>query len=105
MLDQFEAMTLGPSGPGQQLEATADPAYYPRPTGAEAEGAGAPPPPFLPGNCDARFMRLNVNAVPVQQARAGLPGLSLTRWLGTQAALHIIGVGVCQDHRRWFWRQ
>ena len=41
MLDQFEAMTLGPCGPGQQLEATADPAYYPRPTGAEAEGAGA----------------------------------------------------------------
>ena len=67
VLDQFEAMTLGPSGPGQQHEVTADPAYYPRPTGAEAESAGAPPAAFLPGNCDARFMRLTVNAIPVQQ--------------------------------------
>ena len=70
VLDQFEAMTLGPSGPGQQHEVHADPAYYPRPTGAEAEAAGAPPAAFLPGNCDPRFMRLTVNAIPVQQVGA-----------------------------------
>ena len=67
VLDAFEAMSLGPSGPGQAADVTADPAYYPRPTGEEAAMAGAPPPPFLPGNCDPRYMRLTVNAVPAQQ--------------------------------------
>ena len=68
ILDAFEAMTLGPGAPGQH-DPTMDPAYYPRPTGEDAEAAGQPPPPFQPGNCDPRFMRLTCNAIPSQQAR------------------------------------
>lgn len=67
ILDAFEAMTLGPGAPGQQ-DPTMDPAYYPRPTGEDAGVAGQPPPPFQPGNCDPRFMRLTCNAIPSQQA-------------------------------------
>ena len=67
ILDAFEAMTLGPGAPGQQ-DPTMDPAYYPRPTGEDASTAGQPPPPFQPGNCDPRFMRLTCNAIPSQQA-------------------------------------
>lgn len=67
ILDAFEAMTLGPGAPGQH-DPTMYPAYYPRPTGEDAESAGQPPPPFQQGNCDPRFMRLTVNAVPSQQA-------------------------------------
>ena len=66
ILDAFEAMTLGPGAPGQH-DPMMDPAYYPRPTGENAETAGQPPPPFQAGNCDPRFMRLTVNAVPSQQ--------------------------------------
>ena len=70
ILDAFDAMTLGPGAPGQQ-DASTDPAYYPRPTGAAAETAGQAPPPFQPGNCDPRYMRLTCNAIPSQQARPG----------------------------------
>ncbi len=68
ILDAFEAMTLGPGAPGQH-DPMMDPAYYPRPTGENTEAAGQPPPPFQAGNCDPRFMRLTVNAVPSQQVR------------------------------------
>jgi hypothetical protein len=70
ILDQFEMLTLGPSAPGQQQDPTQDPAYYPRPTGEEAAAARAAPPPFHPGNCSPRFMRLTVNAIPSQQVGA-----------------------------------
>lgn len=67
VLDQFEALTLGPSGPGQQQDETQDPAYYPRPVGEDAALSRVPPPTVFPGNCSPRFMRLTVNAVPSQQ--------------------------------------
>ncbi len=71
ILDAFDAMTLGPGAPGQQ-DASTNPAYYPRPTGEAAETAGQAPPPFQPGNCDPRYMRLTCNAIPSQQACPGL---------------------------------
>lgn len=67
VLDQFDSLTLGPGAPGQQQDPMQSPAYYPRPTGEEAAAARAPLPPAHPGNCDARFMRPTVNAVPNQQ--------------------------------------
>lgn len=67
VLDQFDSLTLGPSAPGQQQDPMQNPAYYPRPTGEEAAAARAPLPPAHPGNCDARFMRPTVNAIPAQQ--------------------------------------
>ena len=78
ILDAFESMTLGPGAPGQ-ADPLIDPAYYPRPTGEDAETAGLPPPPFQQGNCDPRFMRLTVNAIPSQQVSVGLhlPGTQL----------------------------
>ena len=81
ILDAFEAMTLGPGAPGQQ-DPTMDPAYYPRPAGEDAEAAGQPPPPFQPGNCDPRFMRLTCNAIPSQQASLGSQDTCLT-WKGS----------------------
>lgn len=67
VLDQFDSLTLGPSGPGQQQDPMQSPAYYPRPTGEEAAAARAPLPLAHPGNCEPRFMRPTVNAVPAQQ--------------------------------------
>ena len=64
-LEAFESLTLAPAGPGAP---GGDPAYFPRPTGDAAAGAGDAPPPPYPGNCDARFMRMTVNAIPAQQA-------------------------------------
>jgi hypothetical protein len=71
ILDAFESMTLGPGAPGQ-VDPLMDPAYYPRPAGEDAETAGLPPAPFQQGNCDPRFMRLTVNAIPSQQVGIGI---------------------------------
>ncbi|CAK0784355.1 hypothetical protein CVIRNUC_007559 [Coccomyxa viridis] len=94
ILDAFEAMTLGPGAPGQH-DPMMDPAYYPRPTGENTEAAGQPPPPFQAGNCDPRFMRLTVNAVPSQQSmrqRYQLPFGAVVHPLADPQDVPVIGL-------------
>ncbi|KAL3141459.1 hypothetical protein ABBQ32_005024 [Trebouxia sp. C0010 RCD-2024] len=68
VLDQFEALTLGPAAPGQSGDAGIDLASFPRPTGDAAEAAVAPPTPLFPANAHPRYLRLTCNAIPAQQA-------------------------------------
>jgi hypothetical protein len=91
VLDQFEALSIGPAGPGQPMDMSADPATYPHPVGPQAEAAGAAPPPPFEGNCEPRFMRLTVNAMPTQQVWTfcGCPGRPGS-WPGLQ-----ISPGAC----------
>ena len=64
-LDPFEAIELGPAGPGQRD--AANPLNFPRPIGQDADLATQAPLPSNPRNCSPRFMRLTVNAFPSQQ--------------------------------------
>ncbi|DBA76931.1 TPA: hypothetical protein ACH3X1_009527 [Trebouxia sp. C0004] len=68
VLDQFEALTLGPAAPGQPGDSGVDLASFPRPTGQAAEAAVAAPVPTFPANANPRYLRLTCNAIPAQQA-------------------------------------
>lgn len=64
------ACLQGGVSPGQATEVGVNPAEFPRP------GATPGEPPYVEGNCDTRFMRMTVNALPntaALKARWGLP--------------------------------
>ena len=83
LLEQFDSLSVGPTAPGQPPGITS--ALLPRPVGKDAAAALEPPPLAHPRNCDARFMRVTVSAVPSQQVRS--PGPDRPSHLPTAAKL------------------
>jgi len=64
IMDQFQTLTLGQAGPGQTSDVGIDPTTFPRPCGEDPLAAAEPPPLTDAANCDAKFMRMTVNAIP-----------------------------------------
>lgn len=62
-LDQFQSLTLGPSGPGAQDSIT-DPSSLPRPTGSDAEAAMNIPVQLESSNCPPCFIRPTIYSMP-----------------------------------------
>ena len=71
LLEEFDSLSVGPTAPGQPPGITS--AALPRPVGENAAAALEAPPLAHPRNCEARFMRVTVSAIPSQQVRSPDP--------------------------------